>query len=220
MSEAENDNITIDATPFTRVDPGSKKKKLVLKPVPIAIGLVFILLSLAALFMFTARAVRLNISPSPDHLAITTGFFSYRLGERFLMLPGDYVISAELQGYRTLSEPVQVGDDPDQDFDFEMTKLPGILTIASIPEVGAEVFIDQASVGKTPLIINNIDAGLHDISLRSERYLAYESEIVIEGKRLEQELKAHYRQMPPFMSTSWSPESHLQALKYWRVLVS
>ncbi len=190
MSEAENDNITINATPFTRVDPGSKKKKLVLKPVPIAIGLVFILLSLAALFMFTARAVRLNISPSPDHLAITTGFFSYRLGERFLMLPGDYVISAELQGYRTLSEPVQVGDDPDQDFDFEMTKLPGILTIASIPEVGAEVFIDQASVGKTPLIINNIDAGLHDISLRSERYLAYESEIVIEGKRLEQELKA------------------------------
>ena len=185
-----SDNVTIDATPFTRVDAGSKKKKLSLKPVPIVIGLIFILLFLAALFMFTARAVRFNISPIPDHLSVTTGFFNYRLGERFLMLPGDYVIAAELNGYRSLTAPVLVGSDPDQDFDFEMVKLPGMLAIDSIPEIGADVFIDQVLAGKTPLVLDEIEAGLHDISLRTERYLPYESEIVIEGKRLKQELDA------------------------------
>jgi len=194
MAEAENDNIAIEATPFTRVDPGTKRKKLVLKPVPIAISLVFVLLSLAALFMFTARAVRFNVTPVPEQLAITEGFFTYRLGERFLMLPGDYTIAAELPGYRNLTESIQVGQDPDQDFDFEMIKLPGILAIGSIPEVDVEVFVDQVSVGKAPLILDEIEAGLHDISLRSERYLPYETEIIIEGKRLKQRLEAELEQ--------------------------
>ena len=206
MPDAEADNIAIEATPFTRVAPGTRKKKLVLKPIPIAIGLVFVLLSLAAIFMFTARAVRFNVSPIPKHLAITEGFFTYRLGERFLMLPGDYTVAAKLSGYRDLAESIQVGEEPDQDFDFEMIKLPGILAIGSIPEVDVEVFVDQVSVGKAPLVLDEIEAGLHDISLRSERYLPYETEIIIEGKRKRQQLEAElepawaeitFNSMPP-----------------------
>ena len=168
-TEPANDNTAIEAIPFTRVDPGTKRNRLVLKPVPIAILLVFLLLSVAALFMFTAKAVRFNVSPVPERLTITEGFFTYRLGERFLMLPGDYTIAAKLPGYRNLTESIQVGTDPDQNFNFDMIKLPGILAIESIPEVQVEIFVDQVSVGKTPLVLDAIEAGLHDISLRTER---------------------------------------------------
>ena len=189
-TEPANDNTAIEAIPFTRVDPGTKRKRLVLKPVPIAILLVFLLLSVAALFMFTAKAVRFNVSPVPERLTITEGFFTYRLGERFLMLPGDYTIAAKLPGYRNLTESIQVGTDPDQNFNFDMIKLPGILAIESIPEVQVEIFVDQVSVGKTPLVLDAIEAGLHDISLRTERYLPYDTEIMIEGRRQTQQLKA------------------------------
>ena len=188
--EPAKNNVAIEATPFTRVAPSTKKKKLVLKPIPIAIGLVFAALSVAAIFMFTATAVRFNISPIPKDLEITEGFFTYQLGRRFLMIPGDYTIAAELPGYKNLIESIQVGGDPDQDFDFDMIKLPGVLAIESIPEVDVQVFIDQVSVGRAPLVIEEIEAGLHDISLRSERYLPYETEIEIEGRRLKQTLKA------------------------------
>lgn len=183
------DNIVIAATPFTRVDKGPKEKKLVLKPVPIIIVVAFVLLASSALFMFTAKAVRFNVSPAPQQLDITKGFFSYKLGERYLMLPGDYAISARLVGYQDLAEPILVGDDPDQDFIFEMRKLPGLLTISSTPDVRAEVFIDQVSVGMAPLKLNEIEPGLHDVSLISARYLPYETEITIAGKRIEQSLE-------------------------------
>ena len=188
--EPAKNNVAIEATSFTRVALSTKKKKLVLKPIPIAIGLVFAALSLAAIFMFTAKAVRFNISPIPKDLEITEGFFTYQLGRRFLMIPGDYTIAAELPGYKNLIESIQVVGDPDQDFDFDMIKLPGVLAIESIPEVDVQVFIDQVSVGRAPLVIEEIEAGLHDISLRSERYLPYETEIEIEGRRLKQTLKA------------------------------
>lgn len=186
QQEDLDSNIAIEATPFARADTGPRKKKLALKPVPIAIGLVFLLLSTSALFLFTAKAVRFDVSPLPENFEITSGFFTYRLGERYLMIPGNYTVAAELTGYRNLGESILVSDDPDQDFTFIMAKLPGILSISSVPEVEAEVFIDQVSVGVAPLKINEIEPGLHDISLISERYLPYETEITIEGKRQEQ----------------------------------
>lgn len=190
MIEEDNSNIAIEATPFARADTNGKKKKLVLKPIPIVLGIVFILLSISAMFMFTARAVRFNISPPPESFVISKGFFTYQLGERFLMRSGEYEITAQLTGYKMLREVVIVGSDADQDIDFQMTRLPGILSLTTEPANGAEVFIDQVLVGIAPIVLDEIEPGLHDISIRSTRYLRYETEILIEGMRLEQELIA------------------------------
>ena len=131
------------------------------------------------------------------------------------MLSGEYEITAQLTGYKALKQVVSVGSDADQDFDFQMSKLPGVLTIKTVslspgslqagaletgslngefsenePLSGAEVFIDQVSVGAAPIVIDEIEPGLHDISIQSARYLPYETEILIEGMRIEQELVA------------------------------
>ncbi len=189
-NNSDESNIAIEATPFTRATSGPRKKKLQLKPVPIAIGSVFFLLFLSALFMFTAKAVRFNVSPLPEHLEITTGFLTYKLGERYLMLSGKYTLTAQLTGYHDLMETIEVGDDADQDFDFEMRPLPGILAITTDPLISAEIFVDQVSVGTTPTTLDEIEPGIHDISIRSERFLPFETSIEIEGKRIQQQIEA------------------------------
>jgi formylglycine-generating enzyme required for sulfatase activity len=190
MADQDNSNLAIEATPFARADTNGQKKKLALKPIPIALGIVFLALAVSAMFMFTAKAVRFNISPTPESFTISKGFFSYQLGERYLMLSGDYEITAQLTGYKVFQQVVTIGNEADQGFKFQMSKLPGILSLNTEPPIEAEVFIDQVSVGISPIVIEEIEPGLHDISIQSERYLPYETEILIEGMRLEQAINA------------------------------
>ncbi len=189
-ANAEPENIELEAASFARADPNARQRSIRLKPLPILLAVIFGILALAALFMFTARAVKFNITPVPESTAITSGFFSYRLGERFLMLPGEYTVSASAAGYHELIEEVTVSDDADQVINIAMKPLPGILVISTRPVSGIEVLVDQTFVGITPLTIDNIEPGLHDIELRGERYLPFQTDIAIEGRRIEQTLIA------------------------------
>lgn len=186
---ADDENI-IEPAPFTRAETQQPKPGFRLRPVPAALGIVFLLLALAAAFMFGASAVRFNIQPQPETLRISSGFFSWRFGERFLMLPGTYRIRATLAGYEPLASDVKVSGQSSQVFSFKMHKLPGILTIATTPDVHAEVFVDQKLVGKTPITLASITVGVHDIRLKPQRYLTYDTEIDIKGQRIEQTINA------------------------------
>lgn len=183
-------NQEIAPTSFQRADTSQHRYRPVFKVFPIVVGCIFLVLGLAALFMFTARAVKFDITPEPDNLAVTSGFMTYRLGERFLMLSGTYTFRAEASGYHDLVSEVVVDDESNQEFKFQMQKLPGILTARSEPIENVEVIVDQESHGYTPLTIDEIAPGLHDVLFKSERYLPYLTEIEIEGLRVEQELVA------------------------------
>ncbi len=188
MDNNLDDNLAIEPTPFERAAAGKRTRGLRPGPVPILLGLAFTFLALAAAFMFLATAVRFNIAPEPETFEVTEGFFSYPLGGRYLMLPGNYRIEAKLEGYEPLVQAIDVSGDADQAFSFTMQKLPGILTIMSTPSGVADVYVDQVLVGRTPITLSDIPAGLHDISLSSDRYQAFDTEIEIAGKREEQTL--------------------------------
>ena len=183
-------NQEIAPTSFQRADTTQHRYRPVFKVFPLIVGCIFLVLGLSALFLFSARAVKFDITPEPDTLAVTSGFITYRLGERFLMLSGAYTFRAEASGYHDLASEIVVDDAPDQEFEFQMQKLPGILTARSEPIENVEVIVDQKSYGFTPLTIDEIEPGLHDVLFKSERYLPYLTEIEIEGRRVEQELVA------------------------------
>lgn len=185
-----DDNPTIEPAPFERADTRQRGPRFVLKPLPLSIGAVFVVLALAALFMFNARAVRFDIDPAPASLTVMEGLFSWRLGERFLMLPGTYTIKASREGYFDLEKQVKVGEEADQEFSFAMKKLPGILTIETSPVENARVYIDQEMAGTTPLELEQIEAGLHDVRIEADRYLPFYTEVKIEGMRKQQRLQA------------------------------
>lgn len=184
-----DDNVIIEPTPFTKAESTATRERFRLRPIPAVLAIVFLALAVFAAFMFSARAVRFNIDPAPDTFAIVDGLH-YRLGERYVMLPGTYRIVARREGYHDLATEVEVGEAQDQDFGFTLEKLPGILTITTDPPAAGDVFVDQVRVGVTPLTLDEIPAGLHDISIATERYLPYDTEIDIEGKRVEQSIEA------------------------------
>ncbi len=186
----DNDHLIIEPATFTRADPTRESRRLYLKPVPVAIASALAILIVAVGFMFSARAVRLETEPADASVTVTAGFFTYRLGERYMMLPGDYVVDAHRPGYESLSQQITVTGEADQEFSLSMQRLPGILTITTIPEVTATVLVDQQPVGRTPLVLDEIAPGLHDISIQPERYLPFDTEIDIEGMRVAQEIVA------------------------------
>jgi formylglycine-generating enzyme required for sulfatase activity len=190
MSKANEEQQIIEATPFTRAEDAKTGRQWRLAPLPILVSSGFIVLALVVLFIFSARAVRFDISPQPNDLGIAEGFFTYQLGERYLMLPGEYVLEANHPGYQTLREAVTVGDDADQSYGFSMAPLPGILEVLTNPEARAEVFIDGVTMGETPVVLDDVVPGRRQVSLISARYQPYRTEVDIQGKRIQQTLTA------------------------------
>ena len=180
---------TIEATPFQRAEVATRGPWIKLNPAKIAFATVFLILAIAAAFMFTARAISIVVTPKPENLSITSGFY-YELADRYLMLPGTYRFAASKIGYHNLDQEFSVTSDPDQTYQFELHELPGILTIATEPDTNAEVYIDQKLVGTTPLRLDEVESGIHDVRLISSRYLDYDTEVTVVGRRELNELTA------------------------------
>ena len=185
-----DENKIIEPAPFVRAQASRSGRGFRLRPLPTALAALFVLLALATAFVLAGRAVHFSITPAPATFRISSGFFTWRLGDRFLMLPGTYRIHATLKGYEVLDEPVTVTGDADQDYAFKMQKLPGILVITTQPDVPAPIYVDQKLVGKAPVKLSSISAGVHDIRIQPERYLPFDTEIDIKGMRIEQAVKA------------------------------
>lgn len=183
----EQANRIIQPTEFSRAEAETKKTIIAINPVTLTIGLVFLLLSLAVLFMFSARAVQLNFKPGFDELIIDGSLPTYKLGGRYLMLSGTYDVRARLEGHEAFTSQIEVGDAPEQIFDFMMKRLPGIVRITTTHKnkqiSGAEVFIDQKLVGKTPITVDSVAAGIRDLYIRHPRFQPYETEIEVVGLR-------------------------------------
>ncbi len=181
-------NTKLSPTEFKRAEAPDKKPLVTISPVMLALLALFIVLAGVALFMFNARSVKFNTYPESADISITSGFPVYPLGGRYLMLAGEYTILAAHPGYAELTDSIRVSEAPEQTFDFSLTRLPGMLNLTSAPVAGAEVYIDQTPVGVTPLSLDAVAAGHHSLSIKHPRYLPYQTDIDIEGMRVQQEV--------------------------------
>jgi formylglycine-generating enzyme required for sulfatase activity len=132
-------------------------------------------------FVFTARAIRVEIEPEPDRMVLRTGLTGFRFGGRYLLKPGRYELSAEKEGYRTLQEVVEVGEERGRIFRFTLERLPGYLVIDTSGVTGAVVRIDGEVVGATPLDPVELAAGDYDVRIVAERFLEFEERVTIIG---------------------------------------
>jgi len=205
MNDDQNKLDVIEPAAFARAEVKTTRSFNLLQPARLTLIGLFLLLGTIAVFLFTARAVEVNITPEPAFVDISTGFFSYQLGERYLMLPGDYTVRAGKEGYRILEVPFKVSNEASQSLEFELIKLPGSLAISTAGISGAEIYIDQQFVGTSPLMDYTIEAGLHDVSIRAPRYLPYDTEIEIEGMMKVQNLNVELAPAWAMVSISTQP---------------
>lgn len=147
---------------------------------------LLLLLLLAAGFVLASRSLEISIQPEPDSISISRFPPVIRLGQQYLGLKGSYILRAVKQGYEDLEAEVTITDRTTNSYAFTMTRLPGRIDLDSGPVDGAEVFIDGAAAGRTPLRQIRVPAGERRILIRKERYLDFATTITVEGLDREQ----------------------------------
>ncbi|MBW2575598.1 MAG: hypothetical protein JRC88_08940, partial [Deltaproteobacteria bacterium] len=58
------------------------------------LGVILILLGVSAWFVFTARQVVITVAPVPESIALSGSILTPRIGDYYLMRPGEYTFTA------------------------------------------------------------------------------------------------------------------------------
>jgi len=115
----------------------------------------------------------MDLKSDPDGASVTVngenrGKTPLRIGS----LPvGTYTVAFSYPGYRTSSAQVTVQGDAVSEVRATLGPETGSFYVNSTPG-GARVLVDGAAAGSTPLILENITAGSHTITLEKDGYAA------------------------------------------------
>lgn len=139
-------------------------------------------------FIFTAKSVRIVTDPNSAELDIDGGF-NMELGGVHILREGNYALSAVADGYFDLDVPLTVGAERNQEYRFELTRLPGLVSFTSVPDAAA-VVIDTTRLGQTPLIDVEIPAGPHQLLIEHPRYQPFAQPLDVEGRGTRQAVSA------------------------------
>ena len=159
------------------------------------LGVVLIVLGVSAWFVFTARQVVITIAPVPESIAFSGSIVTPRIGDYYLMRPGEYTLTALKECFFPLEHRFRVSADKQQRLRLKMQKRPGQLKVHAHPSnmtdrsiVGAQVYIDGDAVGDTPLENLEITPGLRKLEVRAENYQDLLTEVQVHGCGKLQEL--------------------------------
>ena len=173
-----SDDNPLLATDFTPMDGSGAKRRL-----PISLGM----LSLALLagisviimtYLFIARAVIFQTEPPAADVDISG--LSFNIGDNYLLLKGEYDITATTPGYYPLLDTITVGDAATQDIKLQLQPLPGNLAITSELQ-DIQVSVDKQQTGTVPGTLEGLSRGSHQLEFSKYRYFPLQQEIDIEG---------------------------------------
>jgi formylglycine-generating enzyme required for sulfatase activity len=145
------------------------------------LAILFLLLVLAAVFVLVATPVAVSISPLPESQSLQGFPPPVTIGNRQMVLPGRYTVRAMREGYRPLEEAIVVRRDGFQEFAFELQELPGRVGITVTPAAPFRLFSAEQELAVDPTGIAEIDRGMHQLRVVTERYLPAELSLEVEG---------------------------------------
>ncbi len=152
------------------------------------LGVVLILLGVSAWFVFTARQVVITIAPVPESIAFSGSILTPRIGDYYLMRPGEYTLAAFKECFFPLEHKFRVSAKKRQILHLKMKQLPGRLMIKAHQSgvtqsniVGARVYIDGHEVGKTPIKNLEIKPGPGRLEIRASNYQDLQTDIKVHG---------------------------------------
>jgi formylglycine-generating enzyme required for sulfatase activity len=154
----------------------------------VATGLAILVFVLIVWYLLAARAVFIEAEPAHAETDIES-LLQFRIGSRFLLLPGTYRLTLTAEGYHPLKTELAVGPEPDQRFHFELDRLPGHLVVDSGPVRGADVVLDGEPRGRTPVTVRDVPYGEHHLQVTADRYFPWEKTVEVEGLGREQEVE-------------------------------
>lgn len=162
------------------------------------LALLALLSILFILFITLARSVQVitytvdverpdSVLLQPSKLEIDSKL-QLPIGNRVMVLPGEYDIVVTAQGHQVYQETLSVAGERYQQFDITLIPLPGILDISVQPEVKASVSIGDNVLGELPSLIENVPVGRQQISIDASLYRMKTQSLVVQGKGQTQSL--------------------------------
>ncbi len=182
--------VPIDFSP-----PDPKKARTTLRlGWPHALIAGFLLVAgVAGWFVLSAKSVYVQATPLTADVEIQTGF-ALPLGERYLMLPGDYDVLVSNEGYYDEQITLSVDDRQGQNYPVDLRELPGFVTIAATGangEInGASVTLNGLEVGRTPMRDFELDPGEYELTITADRYQPNIQQISVPGRSARSEFAA------------------------------
>lgn len=183
-ASGDHQSVVIEPTPFAPSEAQTQARRWRPSRRQILIGTPLLLGLVAVVFLLVSRSVTFATLPAATTVEVTGGLH-IKLANAWLLLPGEYQVSLAHPGFYAQRETISVGDAAEQQFRFELAKLPGrLLVTTNAPDQQAEVFLDGAPLGVSDQEIANISPGVHALKVVHPRYLPHEQPITIEGKDL------------------------------------
>lgn len=167
-------------------------------PSRVGIGAAFLVLAVLGWFAFTAKSVQFVFASEPQLVALPGTVFKLRLGDRHLLRSGAYRVTAELDGYYPLDTELDVSRSANQQIELPFERLPGLVSIASIPAEGASVFLDNRRIGEPPLDDYEIPEGQHDLRFELDRHFPMTVAVDVKGGHQRQRVSVELEQ-------DWAP---------------
>jgi len=183
--DASKENGQIKPVKFEPYTSGKTEPSFSFNLNPLLIGVLLLFGVFSAWFMFTGKAVYIEIDPVETEINIDS-VLKLKLADRYLIRPGGYDLRLSARGYYPIDETLTVGHEQTQNFQFKLEKLPGHLQVNTGAVAGAEVFVDGVSKGRTPVTIRDIPHGERLVTITAERYSPFEDTIDMEGLDKEQ----------------------------------
>ena len=168
--------------------PVAARKRALRRP-PWRVVIPAVAALLAAGYLLAARFVEVRVEPEPQGLSVA-GLPHLAWGATRVLLPGDYTVRAEREGYRPLERPLAVTRDRRQVARFVMERLPGLVLVETRPAAAVRVLVDGADRGTTPLPPLEVPAGEHEVSLRAEGYKTVTTRLTVAGGGEQQTVRA------------------------------
>lgn len=147
-----------------------------------------LVLALAAIQLFSSRAVDIQVVPAHSHVSVDGGWPAFSFGSRWLLRPGEYTATISAAGYEELRRPLVVDRARSQIFQFELQPLPGRLVLQGAPEAPLELRVDGERV--EPLADGSYPAmaGSRKLWVGAKRYRPWEGVVEVEGRDRQQDL--------------------------------
>lgn len=149
---------------------------------------VFLLLLLAVVFVLFATPVVLQITPEPERQSLEGFPPAIAIGERRLVLPGRYTVTARRAGYAPLQQTIDVPAGSLQTFELSLEELPGLVSFELQPDVPFQLFVDDVAVTTGSNNRAEIASGTHRLRIETQRYLAVEQLLEVVGRGQPQQL--------------------------------
>lgn len=179
QGSSEGDAERIDAIRFRATEPVKVKRSIALDLKRVGLAVAALVVVGILWFIFTATSVSVKTEPVVANVEIDGTLPGFRIGERVLLRPGDYLIKATQPGYSPAQLQAKVTSEPNQSFSIKLAKLPGHVRI-EVP-TQARVSVDGKELGNAPGEFT-LAPGKHTIAIAAARYQPFTGELEVTGE--------------------------------------